>query len=196
MKRVIPKFVVFEGIDGSGKSSLIEGIQLVLNTRKIRSWATSEPTRSPIGLVIRNKLLEGVAITYPSLAYLFAADRYEHLYGPEGIINKAKHYDVVLCDRYLFSSLAYQCYQSHTLTNSLAFFLNKDFPYPELIIYLDNSPSLSLERLISKQLTLDHPYTSNRTANNQPDTSQPDTSQPVSQIPVSQIIKTILATTY
>jgi dTMP kinase len=68
------------------------------------------------------------------MAYLFAADRNEHIYSFGGIREKAEQGVLVISDRYLFSSLAYQsvdCGWDFVKT------LNERFPLPEILIYLD-----------------------------------------------------------
>lgn len=93
-------FVVFEGLDGSGTST-----QLAIIGAWLGCFTTFEPTNGPIGALIREKLREG-GFSNETMALLFAADRKEHL--EKEIEPRLARGEVVLCDRYVMSSLAYQ----------------------------------------------------------------------------------------
>ncbi len=87
-----------------------------------------------------------------TVAMLFAADRHQHVNGPEGIVERAARGELVVSDRYLFSSLAYQsieCGFRRVLE------LNREFPLPELLVFLDTPVAVSqarLDRRISREL--------------------------------------------
>ncbi|MGL4986192.1 MAG: dTMP kinase, partial [Treponemataceae bacterium] len=83
-------------------------------------------------------------------AYLFAADRCEHLYGSGGIVEALEQNKVVICDRYLFSSLAYQTQECGVELPSL---LNKDFPLPQIVFFFDIEPEISLGRIKNRDTT-------------------------------------------
>jgi dTMP kinase len=93
--------------------------------------------------MIRDALHRRVPLEATTLVYLFAADRYEHLWGGREPITEQLQSGFVVSDRYLFSSLAYQ---SVDAASSLVHALNADFPYPEHLIYLDVTPELAEER--------------------------------------------------
>lgn len=139
------KFIVFEGIDGSGKSSQIELLQQKLEDIGIRCVTTFEPTKGPIGKLLRN-IQQGKELIDPSpetLAFLYAADRSYHIALIEEDLDRGTW---ILCDRYKYSSLAYQNYGSSYLED-LVKIINKDFPEPDHSFLLDISPKLSLERI-------------------------------------------------
>ncbi|XRO76729.1 dTMP kinase [Methanocaldococcus sp. 10A] len=92
-------FIVFEGIDGSGKTT-----QSKILAEKLNAFWTYEPSNSEIGRFIREILSGKIKVDNKSLALLFAADRVEHT---KLIKEELKRRDVV-CDRYLYSSIAYQ----------------------------------------------------------------------------------------
>ena len=72
-------------------------------------FCTSEPTDHPLGLLIREVLTHRRSVHPTTLALLFAADRAEHLLAAGGgILNRLERGELVISDRYLFSSLAYQ----------------------------------------------------------------------------------------
>lgn len=154
-----PIFVVFEGLDGSGTStqaSLLEKAWLV-SGRKV--MLTCEPSPGPVGTLIR-QAFKG-RIKFPSdpeqfdrqMAYLFAADRFDHLYNDiDGVIPMMARGTSIISTRYYFSSFAYHCTnESHW---ELVHRLNDDFPQPDLLVYLRNPVDESIRRL-ERRCTLD-----------------------------------------
>lgn len=102
-------FIVFEGIDGSGKSTQIQLLADRLRQRDISYYMTMEPTYSPIGSVVHQILAGRVKTDNRVLAALCAADRLDHLLNEtDGIAGKVSDGYTVLSDRYYFSSYAYQ----------------------------------------------------------------------------------------
>jgi dTMP kinase len=107
------RFVVLEGIDGSGTTTQAALAATGLRRKGFAVLQTQEPSEGPIGTLIRQALkgkLGGPGRAGPpseqTLALMFAADRLDHL---EAEILPALHKGkVVICDRYLLSSLAYQ----------------------------------------------------------------------------------------
>ncbi len=127
-------FIVLEGIDNSGKSThaklLVEWLRKELKKQVV---LTAEPSKSRLGYYLRQLIEDPEGWKSDEfLAYLFAANRYQHLYCPDGIISQLKQGKIVVCDRYFYSSLVYQdgCLK-------LVRELNKHFPLPDLSIYLE-----------------------------------------------------------
>ena len=140
---VLDSFIVLEGLDGAGTTT-----QASLLTERLRVaghmvWATSEPTHGSIGRLIRDVLSGRVETTPEALAMLYAADRHEHLYDPAGGIVRAVRDSWVVCDRYLFSSLAYQTVQCDY---SFVHELNRRFPLPCHLVYVDVTPEMTEDR--------------------------------------------------
>ena len=103
-------FVVFEGQDGAGKSTQIEALRSHLESCGREVILTREPGGTPIAEKIREMLLdrENRGMDAACEAYLYAAARAEHV---QRVIAPAlERGAVVLCDRFLLSSLAYQGY--------------------------------------------------------------------------------------
>jgi len=99
------KFIVFEGLDGSGKSTQLRMLEQRLGTLGRTVFRTAEPTGGGIGQTIREALSGEKPCSTAVLAALFLADRIAH---NEEI---AAHLDAgedVICDRYFYSSMAYQ----------------------------------------------------------------------------------------
>ena len=103
------KFIVFEGLDGSGKSTQIRLLEEKLTGLGHRIAVTAEPTASATGGLVRDALCAFTPRTAAELAVLFAADRVAHNVNPVwGIEKMLKDGRSVICDRYYYSSLAYQ----------------------------------------------------------------------------------------
>lgn len=148
-------FIVFEGIDSSGKSTqakLLQDYYLSVHQPAILS---PEPTDGPIGQFIRNILHQQINLEQnqdnfeQQMSYLFAADRYYHLYNQnDGVCTLLQQQMTIISTRYYFSSLAYH---GHSLkTQELVKRLNQDFPQPDLLIYLDIPLEVCLARLQDK----------------------------------------------
>lgn len=144
------KFVAFEGIDGSGKSTQIHLLSQRLRQEGHSVYQTFEPTDSPIGRLIRNVFAHKMKADHRTIAGLFVADRLHHLLEPEeGVLSQLNRGNHVLMDRYLFSSYAYQ--GAHT---DLEWVIEANAEsarllVPDLYVYLDITPEVSLERLRS-----------------------------------------------
>ena len=146
---ILKNFVVFEGIDGAGTSTQIE--LLKKRTDADRFFFTTEPTDSETGKFLRKMLKGDVELDPRTSAFLFAADRNEHLYGTGGtncgVAAQAQSGKIVVSDRYLFSSLTYQ---SVTCGDELPRRLNKGFPLPEILFFFDIDPEISLQRVLGR----------------------------------------------
>ncbi|MCI9504395.1 MAG: dTMP kinase [Clostridia bacterium] len=102
------KFIVFEGTDGSGKSTQMKMLASYLNEMGARCYLTHEPTDSPVGSLLRSCLTGRIDADEHTIAALFAADRLDHIHNPvNGILKKLNEGVNVLCDRYYLSSFAY-----------------------------------------------------------------------------------------
>jgi len=145
MLETLKDFIVFEGLDGSGTTTQARLLEQSLAAQGRQVEFTGEPTDNPIGRLLRQALSGSAPLCRSSIAYLFAADRNQHLHAPDsGILAAVSAGRVVLCDRYIFSSLAYQ---SIDCPEELIARLNADFPLPRLLIYLDVPVEVCLERI-------------------------------------------------
>ncbi|MDR0502411.1 MAG: dTMP kinase [Treponema sp.] len=147
--KIISNFAVFEGGDGSGTTT-----QLSLLTERFKTlkkpvfYPTFEPTDGQIGKIIRAALKEAAPVENETLAMLFAADRNEHLYKSEGIIERAKRGELVISDRFALSSLVYQGIDcAASCGGELPGLLNWRFPAPEMTIFLDVEPEIAISRM-------------------------------------------------
>lgn len=103
MTRTEARFVTFEGIDGSGKSTLIRGVEAALEGRAAKIHFTREETTTWLGEAVRRSISERV---FPlATCYLFLADRAQHL---SRLAPRFRDGFVVLSDRFHDSTRAYQ----------------------------------------------------------------------------------------
>jgi dTMP kinase len=150
-------FIVFEGIDSCGKSTQAELLKDYFIARKEKAVISPEPSNGIIGNLIRQALKQRIifsreqALFDEQMAYLFAADRHDHLYNDfDGVFKLIRDNYHVISTRYYFSSLAYNC----ETQDKFAFVqkLNDRFPNPDLTIYIDIPIEVSIARLQSRSV--------------------------------------------
>ncbi len=139
------RFLVFEGLDGCGKTTALRRLaeQLAAAGRKV--LITKEPGDGPIGRLIQETLCGKRVLRPETLALLFAADRFEHVQNE--ILPALREGTDVLCDRYYYSSIAYQgdaVAPEDILTyNALA----RGAAKPDFVFYIDTPPEECLRRI-------------------------------------------------
>jgi len=147
-KEIIKNFIVFEGLDGSGTTTQAELLEKKFNFTNIPCISSCEPTKGFIGKAIREVLSGDIKVAAGTIAKLFVSDRHEHIYNPDnGIKARCNSGDVVISDRYLFSSLAYQ---SLDYGFEKVLELNSTFPLPEYLFFLDVPENICQQRLSSR----------------------------------------------
>ena len=144
----LDNFVVFEGIDGAGTSTQLKILKERPESSKISFSA--EPTDGKTGRFLREILGGKIELNPKTTAFLFAADRAEHVWGKNGIEQTVKSGKAVVIDRYIFSSLAYQ---GVSCGKELPKKLNEDFPLPSLLFFFDINPETSLKRIKNRGVT-------------------------------------------
>lgn len=145
------KFIVFEGTDGSGKSTQMKLLSKYLAEKGIACYLTHEPTDSPFGAVLRSCLSGRIEADEHAIALLFAADRIDHITNTvNGIRAKLEAGITVLCDRYYYSSLAYNggfvSFDWVAELNKPAMKMLK----PDLVIYIDIPTEESMKRVLKR----------------------------------------------
>jgi dTMP kinase len=141
-------FIAFEGIDGSGKSTQVKLLAQKLENEGHKVYTTCEPTDSPIGKIIRDIFSHRLEGDHRTIAGLFVADRLDHLLNKtNGILKMLKDGYTVITDRYYFSSYAYQSPYMDLDWVIKANSLSADLLRPDLNIYIDISPEISIERI-------------------------------------------------
>ncbi|EFK94444.1 MAG: dTMP kinase [Finegoldia magna] len=141
-------FITFEGPDGSGKSTIIQKVYDYLIENNYDVIKTREPGGSPIAEKIRNLILdtENIKMGYRTEALLYAASRAQHV--EETILPALNENKIVLCDRFLISSLAYQGVGRglgiENVRNINEFAINGIFP--DFVLFFDVDPITTLKR--------------------------------------------------
>lgn len=152
-----PKFITFEGPEGSGKTSVIKAIVEDLMRKNMKVLTTREPGGIKISEQIRSIILdvENTEMDARTEALLYAASRRQHI--AEKIMPGLKNGYHILCDRYVDSSLAYQGF-GRGLGIDEVFELNQfaiESLLPDLTIFIDVPPSIGLKRVFSNGRKVD-----------------------------------------
>ncbi len=143
------KLIVIEGLDGAGTTT-----QSALLCKWLQSHIivpdvllTQEPSRGPIGAMIRAALGKRITFDYLTLAGMYATDRLDHLYCEKGVIDQLKKGDWVLMDRYYLSSFAYQDSQMSEIELDWLNVIHEPCLIPDLTIFLDVPVEVCLKRI-------------------------------------------------
>lgn len=143
---LLKNFIVFEGGDGAGSDTQADKLAQVLRSTGQPVWRTNEPTETHTGFTVR-KILRG-ELEHPGalkIQQLMVADRKRHL---DEIQQHLASGSVVICVRYLYSTLAYG--MADGIEYKVVWEMNKNFPRPERVFYLDLSPREAMERIVKR----------------------------------------------
>ena len=150
------RFIVFEGIDGAGKSTQIEKLRQKLVSEGRKVFITAEPTASVTGGILRDALSGNYKRCPSELAAMFLSDRIFHNVNESVGINQAleRGFDVI-SDRYYYSSFAYQ-----GLESDIDWVINMnlncpDIRKPDLCIFLDLDAEKSKARIDTNRATVE-----------------------------------------
>jgi dTMP kinase len=141
-----PRFIVVEGLDGSGKTSQVRRLCRRLQEEGIPTWQTFEPQKTGHGAELRQILADKEAgdRLRGSMPFLFALDRYDHVLQVQQALADGTW---VVCDRYVLSSLAYN-------TEFMGLYevldLNRTFLVPDRTIILDCPVPASMKRIAAR----------------------------------------------
>ncbi|RKP45470.1 dTMP kinase [Cohnella endophytica] len=142
-------FITIEGGDGTGKTTLIQALALQAREQGHEVMITREPGGIPIAEAIRAIILgtENTAMDARTEALLYAAARRQHL--AEKVMPALRKGAIVICDRFVDSSLAYQGY-ARGLGIEAVWEINRfaiEDCMPDLTLYLDLDPEVGLARI-------------------------------------------------
>jgi dTMP kinase len=140
-------FIVFEGVDGCGKSTHAKLLAEWLKEAGKSVLLTAEPTQGKIGHVIRQILSGAQEVDPRTLALLFTADRCEHVKEIRAAQEEGK---IVISDRYYYSTVAYQSAQG--LGREWLLEINKFDLKPDLVLLLDIAPAAAEARAASGEI--------------------------------------------
>ncbi len=137
-------FIVFEGIDGTGKTSQITRQTSSLRRQGYTVLSTREPSDGPFGVRLRSLFYQREQISKQEELQLFLDDRRDHL--QKTILPALQQGAIVLCDRYFLSTVAYQgATGSFTIEELLA--KNSFAPAPDLAVLLSAPVATCLQRI-------------------------------------------------
>lgn len=142
-------FITIEGGEGAGKTTLIERLSETLRQKGLQVMTTREPGGIPIAEQIRTVILDPAHTMMDARteALLYAAARRQHLV--EKVLPALERNSVVICDRFVDSSLAYQGY-ARGLGIDEVWEINKFAIHdtmPQLTLFMDVSPEVGLSRI-------------------------------------------------
>jgi len=158
-EQVTGKFVVLEGVDGSGTTTHTRRLTDALRDKGVMSSATREPSDGPIGMMLRQILTGRIVVPedtggsapgWTTMALLFAADRMDHLQSV--VLPGIGKGNIVVSDRYDYSSVAYQSVTSNNEPSAIGWIreLNRFARRPDLTIVLDVPLQTAIERRSSR----------------------------------------------
>jgi dTMP kinase len=147
--------IVFEGVDGSGTTTQARMLAEALKEKGFEVHQTQQPSSGPIGAMIRDilkgEVIEDLQHGYDKdgdkkvLALLFAADRLHHWHTE--IVPHLKQKHIVICDRYIQSSLAYQASEN---TYGWVLGLNAHVGTSDITIFLDVDVDTAMSRIMQR----------------------------------------------
>ncbi len=144
-------FIVIEGLDGSGKTTQVALLAEKLS-QSYNVMLTAEPSKGKIGTFIREGCLyEKTRLPTEAEALLFAADRIEHM--QKELKPALDEGNLVICDRYVYSSLAYQ--GSAGLSLDWIKTINARALQPDFSVFIDVPPEKVIERLQRKKSVME-----------------------------------------
>jgi len=139
-------FIVFDGLDGSGKGEMIKRLKEYLSKKKFKVLVTKEPTDSSYGKEIKEILKKDAEPKEKAelCLNLFVKDREEHLKNEiEPFLKQDNH--IVICDRYYYSTMAFQHTQGIDMEKIIID--NMPFRAPDITFILDLPSETALERI-------------------------------------------------
>ncbi len=151
------QFITFEGPEGSGKSTILKAVEKELKSRDIDILSTREPGGIEISERIRDVILDvhHTGMDAKTEALLYAASRRQHIV--EKIRPALEQGKMVLCDRFIDSSLAYQGF-GRNLGMDEIFKINAfaiESTMPDLTIFIDTPPQVGLDRVFDNHRAID-----------------------------------------
>ncbi len=145
------KFIVFEGIDGSGKSTQCSLLYNFILSQNIPARLLAEPTAGEYGKMIRKMLQGETAISVKEQIQLFMDDRQQDC---ELNINPCIEKGItIVMDRYFYSNAAYQGSQNFSPAEIIKKNINRGFPLPDRVYYIDIEPAEALKRIMTRNGT-------------------------------------------
>jgi|GEM_PF-75608 len=142
------RFIVFEGLDGTGKTTQIRKLAEYLMGKGEKVFTDSEPSALPSGRFIRRVLSGEIPSSPWATAALFLADRInQNTDEQNGIIKHLENGETVILDRYYFSTFAYQGYEIDMDWAMDIHYRCPELKKPDLVLFLTMPPEKCIERI-------------------------------------------------
>ncbi|MCL1865136.1 MAG: dTMP kinase [Spirochaetes bacterium] len=142
------KFIVFEGIDGCGKSTLCSLLYDFIKSKNIPVQLLCEPTNGKYGQMIRKILQDKTSISVEEQIHLFIEDRKEDY--KLNIRPCIENGITIVMDRYFYSNAAYQGCSKISPIEIIERNLNQGFPIPDRVYYIDIDPQAAMKRITAR----------------------------------------------
>jgi dTMP kinase len=139
------KFIVIEGIDGSGKTTLCKALLERFESLNVPAVQFCEPTHFETGKYIRKFLRKEISLNSFEQLLAFLEDRKQSV--QRNILPALEKSNIVILDRYIYSTAAYQSNSIHSPEEILQKNLDESFPIPDYLFYLDIKPEDAWERI-------------------------------------------------
>jgi len=144
------RFVVFEGLEGSGKTTQLRLLAEKLAALNIPHLTTRQPSDNPIGSLMRTSTDGFLALENEAMALLVAADRFQHV--SSEIFPALEAGKNVLCDRYYYSSFACQGINAGAFARVAAYNgLVMDICRPDITFFIDTTPEECMRRITTNR---------------------------------------------
>jgi dTMP kinase len=145
-------FICIEGIDGSGKTTAARRVVKALIEKGYDAVYTAEPSKGVYGNILKKSILQGTKRFPKALeAVLFTVDRLDHI--EKEIRPQLEAGRIVVCDRYYYSSIAYQ--GTSKSMQKWVKEINKHAIKPDLAIYIDVPPEVMVDRIKRKKSVME-----------------------------------------
>jgi dTMP kinase len=142
------KFIVFEGIDGSGKSTQCLLLYDFICSMNIPAKLLAEPTSGEYGQKIRKMLQSGKPVPVEEQIRLFLEDRQQDY--DLNIKSCMDNSITIVMDRYFYSNAAYQGSHAFPPSDIIGQNLGRGFPVPDRVYYIDIPPVVAMERILAR----------------------------------------------
>lgn len=144
------KYIVFEGIDGSGKTYQSKRLVKSLERLGESVFWTKEPTDGPVGKLTRQFLSKQIEIDTRVIGAMFVPDTLHHFVKPNGIVERVKRGEIVISDRSYFSTFAYQSVVLDMEWLMKAHSISMDILLPDMVVYIDLPAEIGYQRILDR----------------------------------------------
>ena len=142
------KLIVIEGLDGAGTTTQVRLLETWLTeTINIDLHSTREPSRGPVGALLRAILMKRLSADPLTIAGLYATDRMDHITRADGINAQLEQGKWVLMDRYYLSSFAYQAADMDQEQLEWLRTIHRFCPKPDLTLFVDVPVDVCMQRI-------------------------------------------------